>query len=60
MGPRSRSRECTDLGEQRVKAVDFLALFDKGIILGYPKEREFLHEIDLMRLAHMFVLERSQ
>lgn len=49
-----------DLGEEGVETVDFLAFFNKGIILGYTEQGEFLHEVDLMRLSHMFLLLEGQ
>ena len=45
------------LGEECIETVHFLALFDKRIVLRHTAEREFIHEVDLVRLDHVLVLE---
>mmetsp|Transcript_15818 Transcript_15818/g.40766 ORF Transcript_15818/g.40766 Transcript_15818/m.40766 type:complete len:470 (-) Transcript_15818:225-1634(-) len=46
------------LREERVEAVDLLALLDEGIVLRDALQCELLHEVDLIGLAHDLVLER--
>ena len=48
-----------ELGEESVEAVDLLLLFHKGIVLRDSPKGEFIHEVDLVRIAHMFVLEHK-
>ena len=45
------------LGEERVEAVHLLALLDESVVLGDALERELLHQVDLVRLAHQPLLE---
>lgn len=46
------------LGEERVEAVQLLALVDKGVVLGYALERERVHEVDDVGVGRqVFVLE---
>ncbi len=46
-----------ELGEEGVQAVDFLLLFDEGVVLGDSAESEFVHEIDLVGISHMLIFE---
>lgn len=46
-----------EFGEESVKAVDFLFLFDKAVVLRYTPKSELVHQIDFVRIVHMFILE---
>ena len=46
-----------ELGEKGVQAVDFLLLLDESIVLGDTTQRELVHEVDLIRIAHVLVRE---
>ena len=50
-------RQVGYLGEQGVKAVDFLAFLHKGIVLGDTAESELVHQVDLVGLDHVLILE---
>lgn len=41
------------LREECVQAVDFLLLFNEGVILGDTAEGEFVHEVDFVWLVHV-------
>lgn len=43
-------------GEQRIQTVNLLLLLDEGIVLRDTTQRKFIHEIDLVRIAHVLVL----
>eukprot|EP00760_Papus_ankaliazontas_P008881 PhM_4_TR13942/c4_g1_i1/m.5384 len=43
--------------EERVQAVDLLALLDVGVELGDTDERELVHEVDLEGVLHVLVAE---
>lgn len=45
--------------EQRIQTVDLLLLLNKGIVLGDTKKSKLLHEVDLIRLVHVLLHERS-
>ena len=45
------------LREQGVEAVDFLLLFHESVILGDTTQGKLVHKVDLIRVAHMLVLE---
>lgn len=38
--------------------MDLLLFFHKGIVLGNSSQGQFIHEVDLVGVAHMFVLYR--
>jgi hypothetical protein len=38
--------------------VDFLAFFHVGIVLCNATKGEFVHEVDLVRITHVFVLRK--
>lgn len=44
------------LREEGVEAMDLLLLIDITVILGDTSQGEFVHEIDLVWVPHMFVL----
>ena len=44
-------------GEERVQTVDLLLLLDKGIVLSNTAKSKFVHEVDLVRVVHVLVLE---
>lgn len=46
-----------ELGEERVETVDLLLLLNKGIVLRDATERKLVHEVDLVRVDHVFVAE---
>lgn len=46
-----------ELGEEGIEAVDFLAFLDEGIVLGNTTKRQFVHQVDLVGLDHMLILE---
>ncbi len=46
----------TYLGEQRVQAMNLLAFLYECIVLGNTSQRQFLHQIDFVRVAHVAVL----
>ena len=48
------------LREESVKAMDLLLLIDITIILGDASQGEFVHEIDLVWIPHMFILPFSE
>lgn len=45
------------LAEESVEAMDLLLLLHVSVVLGNSEKSELLHEIDLVRLAHMFLHE---
>ena len=45
-------------GEKCVQAMDFLSLLDKGIILRDAFQSEFIHQINFVRVTHMFLLQK--
>lgn len=47
---------CSYLGEKCVKAVHFLALLNEGIVLRHTAKGQLVHQVDLVRLDHVFVL----
>ena len=51
--------EETNLREKGVETVHFLSLFDKSVILSDTAQCQFVHEVDLVRRVHMFVLNNS-
>lgn len=53
----SKRKESTNLGEQRVQAVDLLLLLDVGVVLGDALEGELLHQIDLVWVVHVLLDE---
>ena len=46
-----------ELGEECVKAMNFLLFFDECVILGYSTESEFIHQVDLIWRFHVLVLK---
>ena len=46
----------TDLGKQCVEAMHLLPFFDIGVILRDTTQGKFVHQIDLIRRIHMFIL----
>lgn len=46
-----------ELGEESVQAMNLLLFFDKSIELCDTTQSEFVHEIDLIRVSHVLVLE---
>lgn len=46
-----------ELGEEGVEAMDFLLLFQEGVILRHSSESELVHKIDFVRLLHPLVFE---
>lgn len=46
-----------ELGEKGVEAVDLGFLLDERVVLGDTTEGEFVHQVDLMRIFHVFVGE---
>lgn len=46
-----------EAGEEGVQAVDLLLLFNKGVVLGDTAEGELVHEVDLVGVVHVLVLE---
>ena len=44
-------------GEEGIEAVDFLFLFYKAVVLRYTSKSELVHQVDLVRIGHMFILE---
>lgn len=44
------------LGEESIEAVDFLFLFYKAIVLRYTSKSELVHQVDFVRISHMFIL----
>ena len=45
--------------EERVETVDLLPLFDKSIILGNASQGEFVHQVDFVRVPHVFILYKG-
>lgn len=45
------------LVEKCVQAMNLLLLFNKGVVLGDTAESEFVHQVDLVWLVHVLVLE---
>jgi hypothetical protein len=45
------------LGEKGVETVNLLSLLDEGVVLGDSSKRELLHEVDLVGLNHVLLLE---
>ncbi len=43
-------------GEQSIEAVDFLFLFYEAVVLCYTSKSELVHQIDFVRISHMFIL----
>ena len=46
-----------EFGEEGIEAMDFLALFNEGVILGDTAQSEFIHEVDFVRIIHVLVRE---
>lgn len=46
-----------ELREESVEAVDFLALFHKGVVLGNTAQSKFVHEVDLEGVFHVLIRE---
>lgn len=44
-------------GEEGVKAVYLLSLFDEGVVLGDPFQCQLVHQVDLMRIRQKFLLK---
>ncbi len=42
------------LGEEGIQAVDFLLLFNKGVVLRDTTERKLVHEVDFVWVGHVF------
>ena len=49
----------THLREKRVEAVDLLSFCHIGIVLGDALQGELLHQVDLVRLLQVFVLDKK-
>ena len=43
--------------EKRVQAMDFLLLFHECVVLRNASEGELVHEVDLVRVGHMLILQ---
>jgi len=50
----------SNLREEGVKTMNLLPLLDIGIILSDAAKCKFIHEINFMRIIHMFVLQGIQ
>ena len=46
------------LAEQGVETVDLLLLLNERVVLGNSAERQLVHQVDLVRVAHVLVFER--
>lgn len=46
-----------EFGEESIETVDFLALFYETVVLRYTSKSELVHQVDFVRISHMFVLE---
>lgn len=51
-----RSLSQKHLGEQRIQAVYFLTFLYECVILGNTAQCQFLHQVDLVSIAHVAVL----
>jgi len=47
-----------EFGKQSVQAVNLLALFNEGVVLGDTAKSKFVHEVDFERVAHVLIRER--
>lgn len=45
-----------EFGKKGVKAMDLLFLFNEGVVLGNSPKGKFIHQIDFIGIAHMFIL----
>ena len=43
-------------GEESIETMDFLFFVYKAVVLRYTSEGELVHQIDFVRIIHMFVL----
>lgn len=46
-----------EFGKESVEAVHFFSLFHEAVILRDSSKRELIHEIDFVRIIHVFVLK---
>lgn len=45
-----------EFGEESIETVDFLFLFYEAVVLRYTSKSELVHQVDLVRISHMFIL----
>lgn len=45
-----------EFGEESIEAVDFLFLFYEAVVLRYASKSELVHQVDFIRIMHMFIL----
>lgn len=46
-----------EFGEESIETVDFLLLFYEAVVLRYTSKSELVHQVDFVRISHMFILE---
>lgn len=46
-----------EFGEEGIETVDFLFLFYEAVVLRYTSQSELVHQVDFVRVSHMFILE---
>ena len=44
------------LGKESIEAVDFLLFFHKSVVLRDATKGKLIHEVDFVRVSHVFVL----
>jgi hypothetical protein len=50
----------SNLGEKCVETMDLLPLFQECVVLSDTTKSQLVHEVDLVRVLHMLVLENVQ